>query len=59
MKEYKIYGGLKYLIHDGKKPSFQIYMLSRKKNKKEKKIQKNNPQKNNPQKNKLTQYNII
>ena len=37
MKEYKIYGGLKYLIHDGKKPVFRFVSYEEKKKKKTKK----------------------
>ena len=40
MKEYKIYGGLKYLIHDGKKPVFRFVSYEEKKNKKTKKRNK-------------------
>jgi len=34
MKEYKIYGGLKYLIHDGKTPVFRFICYQEEKTKK-------------------------
>ncbi len=41
MKKYKIYGGLKYLIHDGKQPIFKfISKHSETKTKKKKKYRK-------------------
>lgn len=33
MKEYKIYGGLKYLVHDGKKPVFKFICYQEEKKK--------------------------
>ena len=40
MKKYNIYGGLKYLIHDGKKPVFRFVSYEEKKKKKTKKRNK-------------------
>lgn len=41
MKEYKIYGGLKYLIHDGKNAVFRFVSYEEKKKKKTKKKKTN------------------
>ena len=37
MKEYKIYGGLKYLVYDGKKPVFKFISYQEEKKKKTRK----------------------
>tara|TARA_Y100001980_G_C14219466_1_gene76059 strand:- start:61 stop:210 length:150 start_codon:yes stop_codon:yes gene_type:complete len=41
MKKYKVYGGLKYLIHDGKKAVF-IFVSYQNEKSKTKKIKKKN-----------------
>ena len=40
MKKYKVYGGLKYLIHDGKKSVFKFVSYEKKKTKKNKKYRR-------------------
>ena len=46
MNKYKIYGGLKYLIHDGKKQVFKFISYEEKKTKKNKKYRRRTRRRN-------------